>query len=69
MPTISFSAADCPGFSAPGGGPVRFDASLEVVRTNGLEFSYLRPVAFCDLSTLSVWTKECPVSVAIAKRI
>jgi branched-chain amino acid aminotransferase len=42
------------------------DASLEVVRTNGLEFSYLRPVAFCDLSTLSVWTKECPVSVAIA---
>jgi branched-chain amino acid aminotransferase len=42
------------------------DASLEVVRANGLEFSYLRPVAFCDLSTLSVWTKECPVSVAIA---
>src|SRR5882672_3862353 len=42
------------------------DASLEVVRANGLEASYLRPVAFFDAATLSVWTKECPVTVAIA---
>ena len=42
------------------------DASLEVVRANKLEASYLRPVAFCDAGTLSVWTKECPISVAIA---
>jgi branched-chain amino acid aminotransferase len=42
------------------------DASLEVVRANGLEASYLRPVAFFDAGTLSVWTKECPVTVAIA---
>ena len=28
--------------------------------------SYLRPVAFFDAGTLSVWTKECPVTVAIA---
>ena len=42
------------------------DASLDVVRVNGLEASYLRPVAFCDAGTLSVWTKECPITVAIA---
>src|SRR3954466_14876849 len=42
------------------------DASLEVVRANKLEASYLRPVAFFDAGTLSVWTAECPVSVAIA---
>lgn len=42
------------------------DASLEVVRANRLESSYLRPVAFFDAATLSVWTKECPVTVAIA---
>jgi branched-chain amino acid aminotransferase len=42
------------------------DASLDVVRANKLEASYLRPVAFCDAGTLSVWTKECPISVAIA---
>jgi branched-chain amino acid aminotransferase len=41
-------------------------ASLEVVRANRLDSSYLRPVAFFDAATLSVWTKECPVTVAIA---
>jgi branched-chain amino acid aminotransferase len=46
--------------------PVLTDASLEVVRANNLEASYLRPVAFCDAGTLSVWTGECPISVAIA---
>src|SRR5262245_66054967 len=42
------------------------DASLDVVRANKLELAYLRPVAFFDAATLSVWTKECPVTVAIA---
>ncbi len=42
------------------------DASLDVVRANKLEASYMRPVAFCDVGTLSVWTAECPISVAIA---
>ena len=42
------------------------EASLDVVRANNLDASYLRPVAFFDAGTLSVWTKECPVSVAIA---
>ena len=32
------------------------EASLEVVRANKLEASYLRPVAFFDAGTLSVWT-------------
>jgi len=42
------------------------DASREVVKANKLDASYLRPVAFFDAGTLSVWTAECPVSVAIA---
>src|SRR5215470_8528368 len=42
------------------------DATLEVVRTNALENAYLRPIVFFDAATLSVWTRECPVSVAIA---
>ena len=41
-------------------------ASLEVIRANKLEAAYMRPVAFFDAGTLSVWTKECPVTVAIA---
>jgi len=42
------------------------NASLEVIRVNKLEAAYMRPVAFFDAGTLSVWTKECPVTVAIA---
>jgi branched-chain amino acid aminotransferase len=42
------------------------DATLDVVRVNKLENAYLRPIAFFGAATLSVWTKECPVSVAIA---
>ena len=43
------------------------DATLEVIRANKLEASYIRPLAFFDYgATLSVWTSECPVSVAIA---
>ena len=43
-----------------------FEATLEVIRANRLESSYVRPIAFFDAATLSVWTKECPVTVAIA---
>ena len=42
------------------------EATLELVRANRLESAYLRPIAFFDAATLSVWTSECPVSVAIA---
>jgi branched-chain amino acid aminotransferase len=42
------------------------EATLELVRANTLEAAYIRPIAFFDAATLSVWTKECPVTVAIA---
>jgi branched-chain amino acid aminotransferase len=42
------------------------DATHDVLRANRLDAAYLRPIAFFDAATLSVWTKECPVSVAIA---
>jgi branched-chain amino acid aminotransferase len=41
-------------------------ATLDVIRVNRLEASYIRPVVFVDAGTLSVWTKDSPVSVAIA---
>lgn len=41
------------------------DASLEVVRANGLTSAYLRPIAFFDSHSFAVWPKDCPVSVAI----
>ena len=40
-------------------------ASLEVIRANRLENAYLRPLAFFDSHTFSVWPKDCPVSVAV----
>ena len=40
-------------------------ASLEVIRANGLDNAYLRPIAFFDSYSFSVWPKDCPVSVAI----
>ena len=42
------------------------EATLELIRANRLEAAYIRPIAFFDVATLSVWTKECPVTVAIA---
>jgi branched-chain amino acid aminotransferase len=42
------------------------EATLELIRANKLEAAYLRPIAFFDAETLSVWTKDCPVTVAIA---
>ena len=41
------------------------EACLEVVRVNGLENAYLRPLAFFDSYSFSVWPKDCPVTVAI----
>lgn len=40
-------------------------ASLEVIRANGLENAYIRPLAFFDSRSFSVWPKDCPVSVSI----
>jgi branched-chain amino acid aminotransferase len=41
-------------------------ATLDVVRVNHLESAYLRPIAFLDAGSLGLWTKQNPVSVAIA---
>ena len=61
-----YKSAELYDLAIPYSQAVLVDASLDVVRVNHLEASYLRPVAFCDAGTLSVWTKECPVTVAIA---
>src|SRR5919204_1470127 len=42
------------------------EATLDVIRANKLESAYIRPIAFFGAATLSVWTSECPVEVAIA---
>src|SRR5215510_12677993 len=42
------------------------EATHDAIRGNRLESAYIRPIAFFDAATLSVWTKECPVTVAIA---
>ena len=41
------------------------EASVEVVRANGLKNAYLRPIAFYDAHTFHVAPKASPVSVAI----
>jgi branched-chain amino acid aminotransferase len=40
-------------------------AALEVIRANRLENAYLRPLAFFDSYSFSVWPKDCPVTVTI----
>jgi branched-chain amino acid aminotransferase len=42
------------------------EATLDVIRANRLDSAYIRPIAFFGAATLSVWTSECPVEVAIA---
>jgi branched-chain amino acid aminotransferase len=41
------------------------NAALDVIRANKLENAYLRPLAFFDSHSFSVWPKDCPVSTAI----
>jgi branched-chain amino acid aminotransferase len=49
--------------------PYSFDelcaASLDVIRENKLDNAYLRPLAFFDSHSFSVWPKDCPVTTAI----
>lgn len=40
-------------------------ASLDIVHQNGLDNAYIRPLAFFDAHSFSVWPKDCPVSVTI----
>lgn len=41
------------------------NAALDVVRMNGLENAYLRPLAFFDSYSFAVWPKDCPVTTVI----
>jgi len=41
-------------------------ATLELLRRNRLVDTYIRPIAYFDAHSLSVWPRGCPVSVAIA---
>lgn len=41
------------------------EAAIEVVRANGLENAYLRPIAFFDSHSFAVWPRDCPVTVSI----
>ena len=61
-----YQSADLYELTIPYPKEVLAEATLELIRANRLEAAYLRPIAFFDAATLSVWTKECPVSVAIA---
>jgi len=41
-------------------------ACLDIVKLNGYENCYIRPIAFYGYDTLGVHPKECPVEVAVA---
>jgi branched-chain amino acid aminotransferase len=41
-------------------------ATLALLVRNGLSRTYIRPIAFFDAHSLTLWPRECPVSVAIA---
>ena len=41
-------------------------ACLDIVKLNGYENCYIRPIAFYGYNTLGVHPKECPVEVAVA---
>jgi branched-subunit amino acid aminotransferase/4-amino-4-deoxychorismate lyase len=40
-------------------------ATLDLVRRNRMTNAYIRPIAFFDAFTLTVWPRGCPVTVAI----
>ena len=42
-------------------------ATLELLRRNDLVDTYIRPIAYFDAYSLSVWPRGCPVSVAISR--
>ena len=61
-----FKSAELYDLPIPYSSEALSDATLELIRANKLEAAYIRPIAFFDAATLSVWTRECPVTVAIA---
>ncbi|HEV3056750.1 MAG TPA: branched-chain amino acid transaminase [Vicinamibacterales bacterium] len=61
-----FQSADLYELPIPYSKEALTEATLDLIRVNRLEAAYLRPIAFFGAATLSVWTRECPVTVAIA---
>src|SRR5438094_3480117 len=61
-----FKSAELYDLPIPYSAEALTEATLELIRANHLEAAYIRPIAFFDAATLSVWTRECPVTVAIA---
>jgi branched-chain amino acid aminotransferase len=61
-----FKSAELYDLPIPYSAEALTEATLELIRENHLEAAYIRPIAFFDAATLSVWTRECPVTVAIA---
>jgi branched-chain amino acid aminotransferase len=61
-----YQSAELYELTIPYAKEVLADATLELIHVNRLDAAYIRPIAFFDAATLSVWTKECPVTVAIA---
>ena len=61
-----FKSAELYDLALPYSAEALTEATLDVIRANKLEAAYIRPIAFFDAATLSVWTKECPITVAIA---
>lgn len=61
-----FKSAELYELTIPYSAEALAEATLDVIRANRLEAAYIRPIAFFGPATLSVWTRECPVEVAIA---
>src|ERR1700693_1612765 len=43
-----------------------FDATVEIIRVNGLEEGYIRPLAFIGYGDMGLYVKDNPISVIIA---
>src|SRR5258708_30515971 len=64
--TRMFESAAMYEMEIPYSTDVLADATLELIRRNGLVDTYIRPIAYFDAYSLSVWPRGSPVSVAIA---
>jgi len=64
--TRLFASAELYELEIPYSAAELASASLELLTRNRLTRTYIRPIAFFDAYSLSVWPRGCPVSVAIA---
>jgi branched-chain amino acid aminotransferase len=64
--TRMFESAAMYEMEIPYSAEVLANATLELIKRNGLVDTYIRPIAYFDAHSLAVWPRGCPVSVAIA---